>query len=359
MGSFNVTFKIHKAQNCPLYEQDDTLDLTDKALAPPAGKPVCLILAREITELLFSLLSQGIGPKTAEKIFSCSGCTGLIKFKLDEESLQTSSEALSALLAVKAQNISLPPQFLDQLKDLKIFQALEHENLIKIISHFQYREYEPDVAIYTQGDHSDKVSIILAGTVEVIDGDITIATLGKGDILGEMSQLTGHPVSATVKSVSPVKMLTITGENLKKVMIRFPALYMYFLRLLTERLIKTNAGRVLDMTTAMTGTLAELPPVELLQLLHLNHKTGVLRFDFPRGSGTVAFREGSLIGVNFDGVTGQEALYRILAEKDNGRFSFNAELSPQEMAAPTIGEFMGILMESVRRVDEADSPEYG
>ena len=40
-----------------------------------------------------------------------------------------------------------------------------------------------------------------------------------------------------------------------------------------------------------------------------------------------------------------------------GRFKFSAGLSPREMKAAEIGEFMKLLMDGIRRVDEDNSPE--
>ena len=53
----------------------------------------------------------------------------------------------------------------------------------------------------------------------------------------------------------------------------------------------------------------------------------------------------------------QETTYRIIAERKGGRFKFSDGLSPREMKAAEIGEFMKLLMDGIRRVDEDNSPE--
>ena len=60
--------------------------LTDRSVILPVGRPACLILVRKLTELLFDLL-PGVETDFAshrEDIFSCGGCTGLVKFKLGD-----------------------------------------------------------------------------------------------------------------------------------------------------------------------------------------------------------------------------------------------------------------------------------
>ena len=50
-------------------------------------------------------------------------------------------------------------------------------------------------------------------------------------------------------------------------------------------------------------------------------------------------------------LTDRKPKFAILAEKE-GIYRFNIGLSPQEMKAAEIGDFMMLLMEGVRRVDE-------
>lgn len=84
MSNFNVPFTIIDERGCPFYNAEEWMILTDKAVVLPAGRPSCLILVRQITELLFDLLpAQGDNfIRFRGKVYSCGGCTGLIKFQL-------------------------------------------------------------------------------------------------------------------------------------------------------------------------------------------------------------------------------------------------------------------------------------
>jgi hypothetical protein len=79
MASFSVIFKIVEDLNCPLYQQGDFFILNDNAVEFPCGKTTCLILTRELTQLLFKLISKDTPDATM--LHGCGGCTGLIKFK--------------------------------------------------------------------------------------------------------------------------------------------------------------------------------------------------------------------------------------------------------------------------------------
>jgi len=91
MDTFRAPFEIINVRNCPLYSQDDCFLLTDKALELPMGRLSCLILVRELTTLLFSLMPH-VATNFAEQrdaVFTCGGCTGLIKFRLTDKFVAT------------------------------------------------------------------------------------------------------------------------------------------------------------------------------------------------------------------------------------------------------------------------------
>ncbi len=95
MDSFKAPFEIRHARNCPLYSQEECFILTDKAVELPLGRPACLILVRELTGLLFSLIPHAATDFAAERdtIFTCGGCTGLIKFQLTDRPVSESLRA--------------------------------------------------------------------------------------------------------------------------------------------------------------------------------------------------------------------------------------------------------------------------
>ena len=81
MKSLQVNFEIVEGNHCPFYKVGERLILSDKSLSCPGNKATCLILVREMTQLLFKFLAAKSDDLVAAKpIFSCSGCTGLIKF---------------------------------------------------------------------------------------------------------------------------------------------------------------------------------------------------------------------------------------------------------------------------------------
>ncbi|HWY55011.1 MAG TPA: cyclic nucleotide-binding domain-containing protein, partial [Terriglobales bacterium] len=86
---------------------------------------------------------------------------------------------------------------------ISIFSKLNQadvEELTKIIS---AKKYAPDAAVFFQGDPSDSLYMLLAGSVKVTQAseggrEKILDILGPGEIFGEFAMLDGHPRSATV-----------------------------------------------------------------------------------------------------------------------------------------------------------------
>jgi len=103
--------------------------------------------------------------------------------------------------------------------------------------------------------------------------------------------------------------------------------------------------------SVLNGSLEEISPSELLQFFHMHQKTGKLMLHVPEGTGRVAFREGAIIGARFEEKDNKEAIFAILGAK-SGRFSFVSGIPPALMVVEDIGDFMMILMEGIKRLDE-------
>jgi hypothetical protein len=110
---------------------------------------------------------------------------------------------------------------------------------------------------------------------------------------------------------------------------------------------------VVDPEAVMSGKIEAILPAELLQVFHMHQKTGRLVMDLEGGSARVTFREGGLLAARFEELDNQEAIYEIISKK-SGSFKFIPGLPDSLMKAREIGDFMMILMEGLKRLDEDD-----
>ncbi|PID71960.1 MAG: hypothetical protein CSB34_04750 [Desulfobulbus propionicus] len=124
---------------------------------------------------------------------------------------------------------------------------------------------------------------------------------------------------------------------------------------LTDKLSLGRASQPIEAVdpagAVMKGRIDAILPAELLQVFHMHQKTGRLEMNLAGGRARVTFREGGLLAARFEELDNQEAIYAILAERE-GNFRFIPGLPESLMQTREIGDFMMILMEGLKRLDE-------
>jgi hypothetical protein len=238
------------------------------------------------------------------------------------------------------------------LANFSIFQTLNEANLKNLVDILRLKKFNPNEYIIRKGDPGKNLYIILSGVVDVVDEDgNSITKLRNGEVFGEMSLISGDPVGATIRVMESTTVLYIKGQDFLKVLNRFPSLQMYFARLLSRRLAKSNIMISKEFSAGMNGTLDQMTPVELFQTLNYNQKSGILRLNLPKGPASVAFRNGNIIKAEYGRQKGKPAFFNIIGEK-KGRFHFVPSLNEMEMELPELGMFMELVMEGLRKLDE-------
>lgn len=335
------SFEIIRSEKCPLYKIGDEFQLSDKIFLPPYNKPPCFTLVKDLMKIS---RSEGYtSDKQSETIFSCSGCSGKIRFAYKPETVSDTWEQ-------SKENDAL----VTLLSRFPIFEELEQDDIRNITSLLKLDRYDKGEIVLKKGEFGRFLYIILTGRVDVLDGDdMSIASMGKGEIFGEMSLLSGAPVGSTIKASESAALLRINGEDFKKLLIRLPKLHKNFMHLLIRRMSEINMTRTKEYICGITGKLSEMPPPDLFQTFNVSEKTGKLTLKFPDSTAYLSFREGQLVQVKFREKQGEEAFFELLKQKE-GRFKFTPGLSPDALKATELGDFMGLLIEGLRRIDEED-----
>ena len=352
MNTLNLHFIITTDNNCPLYTKGELLSLSDKAFSCPENKPTCLILVREMTNLLFQYLDQN---STADEniVHSCSGCTGLIKFsRISEEDASVHQSSPDAHPVISPENEVL----FKEIQDYPLIRAIPQSEIASAVQSFRKEKLPADATLITKGQSSLYLYLILSGELVVSDNSLTIAILRAGDICGEMSYLGDDVAGADVKTTTETEVMSIAGEVFSNLIDRTPDLQLFMAKVLAQRLRISNAHHSETFEACMSGWVHEMPPAELFQIFHMNHKTGKLSLEFPGGNARVSFREGCVINAQYNDATNQAAIFDMLKEKE-GRYTFTTGLSPEEMKAAEIGDFMMLLMEGIKRVDESNEED--
>lgn len=121
--------------------------------------------------------------------------------------------------------------------------GFEGEQAITNELFFKYgKTYEPKNIIIREGDYGQDVYLIISGKVVVAEKLQSsnkykvLATLGPGEIFGEMAMIDGEPRSATLVAASPCKILVLTPENFEKVFKTHPRWALKILAALSKRI---------------------------------------------------------------------------------------------------------------------------
>lgn len=344
MSNPESTITVIGEDNCPYYKVEDEFSLFGKALIPPPDKPACLILVGDITKVNQRFESND----TARYLFYCAGCTGLIKLEYVKEDKTGSALVDNS----QAEDIGATAR---SLSNFSIFQTLDEYKIQNLVTFLKHQRFEKGDIIIKKGEAGKNLYVIASGKVEVLGDDgVRIAVLGKGEVFGEMSLLSGDPVGATIKVMEPATVLYLNGKYFRNVLNKFPSIQMYLSRLLVRRLAKSNIIWSKELASGIVGKLSEMPPAELFQTLNLNNKTGGLTIKLPHGVARAYFKDGDLIRVRYKNLEGRDAFFEILKEKE-GRFKFIPGLPAKSILTDDVGDFMALLMEGLRRIDEENA----
>lgn len=124
------------------------------------------------------------------------------------------------------------------LKGTPFFAGVLDDAELKILSdHARMVSFDKDGKLTEEDSPGESMFAIVEGEADVTvsDEEGSVATLKSGDIVGEMSLLTGVPRNATVTATAPVKALEVDKSALANVLWMSPTLVERFVDMLMKR----------------------------------------------------------------------------------------------------------------------------
>jgi CRP-like cAMP-binding protein len=111
------------------------------------------------------------------------------------------------------------------------------------VLHSFERTCAPGEVIFEPGDEGVSLFVIQAGEVELTrpdgGGSLPVASLGPGDLFGELAVLLGGRRRSKARAVGAVKLLELEGATLQAMCLERPEIGL--------RLIRKLAGRIIDL----------------------------------------------------------------------------------------------------------------
>jgi CRP/FNR family transcriptional regulator len=131
------------------------------------------------------------------------------------------------------------------LRSVPLFSALEQGELERFSLVAVPRNFPAATRVFHEGDHSDACYIVRTGSFRVTrehsDGRaITLATLGPGDIFGELAMLDGEVRSASVEALSDGELLALPAGEVRALLRRHPEITVKLIAALVRRLRAAN-----------------------------------------------------------------------------------------------------------------------
>lgn len=139
------------------------------------------------------------------------------------------------------------------LRNIPLFANIEPSKLKLLAFTSERLTFREGQDLCVQGDMGDAAFIIIDGDADVLvntdDGPLSVAKMGRNDVVGEISILTDVPRTATVRATSDVTVLRVSKDLFMRLMREFPQMAVEIMRELARRLDKTTA----DLTRALAA----------------------------------------------------------------------------------------------------------
>ncbi len=133
-------------------------------------------------------------------------------------------------------------------------RGLSWSQTIQVARYCSFREAAAGETIVAEGEREAFLCLVVEGELDVVKRDSSgsprvLAPLGPGTSFGEMSLLDGEPRSATVAARTEAVLLTVSAENLERLVNERPELGVEVFRRLgrvASRHLRRTSGALVD-----------------------------------------------------------------------------------------------------------------
>lgn len=372
----NGVFVVSEENGCPLYTKGDEFRIKDMTFSITRGKPLCLSLLNELLPLLEQgAPTPGVKAKTKPPArlprakrnqpssgMECGGCAGGASLRFEAKRSSEFATLQMRLLAAADYRAGL--YTLDNgfavLRKLASFAELDDDQLRAFCAGGEVQNFQPGETVAELGARADRIFVVLSGQVILSDREEdseeeSLMELLPGELVGEVSLGADATYTHHYYCMEPSSLLMVTVERVKTFLAKTPTLHVFLYHQLAKRSAKMSPSR-LAHSGGFSANLKEMAVVDLCQLLNSSRKTGRVTLNLDDDTkGALLFNNGELVWAVHETMAGKTAFFSLLGRND-GSFNFVAGLDPKEMSLPVIGEFMGLIMEGMQRLDEQAAP---
>ena len=130
---------------------------------------------------------------------------------------------------------------IDVLSRNPLFAGLEPAQLGDLQAAMRRKEFQAGHVICREGESGESLFVIVDGFARVLREERPVARLRRGDVIGEMSLVSGEPRSATVVAAVPTTVLELSRYGVAALIAEQPKILENLTRILSDRLAATTA----------------------------------------------------------------------------------------------------------------------
>jgi CRP/FNR family cyclic AMP-dependent transcriptional regulator len=173
----------------------------------------------------------------------------------------------------------------DALRSWALCRRLAPAEFETLAAIAERRELSAGGELFREGEAGDGVYLIVSGEVEVSKrtrgGERSLARLGAGSVLGEMSLLTAEPRSASARAIAPTAVLRLPAARFRAMLeagsVTALKIVAGIAEVLAQRLAATNA-KVVELSERLDSAAAENPAAKDERLAELHRALQVWSF---------------------------------------------------------------------------------
>jgi CRP-like cAMP-binding protein len=104
----------------------------------------------------------------------------------------------------------------ENLKAVPVFSELTDEELRRIATFANEDSVSSGATLLREGDYSNEMIAIESGTADIMRDGSTVASVGAGDVVGELGVLEKEMRNASVVATSPMRLIRLTNWDVKR-----------------------------------------------------------------------------------------------------------------------------------------------
>ncbi|HVE43185.1 MAG TPA: DUF4388 domain-containing protein [Planctomycetota bacterium] len=306
-----------------------------------------------LTETVTVLLSvnrqqRALLPQVA-KLGPCEAIDRPFTEEQCEEKLQSMGKVVAVRKGESSKKLRVVPNLPEPDSSMPFLVRLPAAVIDDLLKLADERQHEAGALVLKTGQVCDSLHIVTRGQVEILAEGKPTRIVAEGDPVGEFSFMMSEPSTYTAKARTVVLTASLSKARIADLLRRHPGLDRHFSSLMGRHKEVMSARATTIVQSDFKGTFDTMPFANVLQILNVGRKSGVLGIRLGEHSGGIYLDNGEAVHAWTDDATGELAFYA-LSGWAQARFAFSSirREDQRTLGKPT----MTLLLEAMRRQEE-------